>query len=153
MTGKGVAVLTVGIATIVASVVGLVVHRRNTRRAACRWRERPPKCDADFLRACAIPDERLQIEVALAARQAIPAVYPFREFTADGGLISYGNDVLDTFRQGGVYAGRILKGDKPADLPVLLATKFELVVNMKTAKSLGITVSNQLQILADEVIE
>ena len=101
----------------------------------------------------ALLTNRRQQIVALAARQAIPAVYPFREFTADGGLISYGNDVLDTFRQGGVYAGRILKGDKPADLPVLLATKFELVVNMKTAKSLGITVSNQLQILADEVIE
>jgi putative ABC transport system substrate-binding protein len=68
-------------------------------------------------------------------------------------LISYGNDVLDTFRQGGVYAGRILKGDKPAELPVLLATKFQLVINMKTAKSLGLPVSNQLQILADEVIE
>ena len=68
-------------------------------------------------------------------------------------MISYGNDVLDSFRQGGVYAGRILRGDKPADLPVLLATKFELVINMKTAKTLGLTVSNQLQILADEVIE
>jgi putative ABC transport system substrate-binding protein len=99
-----------------------------------------------------LTNQRQQI-IALAARYAVPAIYPFREFTADGGLISYGNDVPDSFRQAGVYAGRILKGHNPADLPILLPTKFELVINMKTAKTLGLTVSNQLQILADEVIE
>ena len=84
-----------------------------------------------------LTNRRKQI-IALAARHALPTIYPFREFTADGGLISYGNNVPDTFRQGGVYAGRILKGDKPADLPVILSTKFEFVLNRKTAKALGL---------------
>jgi putative ABC transport system substrate-binding protein len=91
--------------------------------------------------------------IELAAQHALPAIYPFREFTADGGLVSYGNDVPDTFRQGGVYAARVLKGDKPADLPVILSTKFETVLNLKTAKAMGITVSPLMLTRADEVIE
>jgi putative ABC transport system substrate-binding protein len=91
--------------------------------------------------------------IALAARHAVPAIYPFREFTADGGLISYGNNVPDTFRQGGVYAGRILKGDKPAELPVILSTKFEFVLNLKTAKAIGLAVSPLMLARVDEVIE
>jgi ABC-type uncharacterized transport system substrate-binding protein len=91
--------------------------------------------------------------IALAAQHATPAIYPFREFTADGGLMSYGNDVPDSFRQGGVYAGRILRGDKPADLPVILSSKFEFVLNLKTAKAIGLTVSPSMLTLADEVIE
>ena len=99
-----------------------------------------------------LTNRRKQI-IALAARHALPTIYPFREFAADGGLISYGNDVPDSFRQGGVYAGRVLKGDKPADLPVILSTKFELVLNLKTAKAMNIEFPPAISALADEVIE
>jgi putative tryptophan/tyrosine transport system substrate-binding protein len=91
--------------------------------------------------------------IALAARHRMPAVYYSRVFVAAGGLMSYGNDVADSFRQAASYVDRILRGDKPADLPVQAAAKFETVVNLKTAKALGLTVPPGLLVAADEVIE
>ena len=97
--------------------------------------------------------ERRDHIVTLAARHAIPAIYPVRDFAVAGGLMSYGTDFADSYRQAGIYAGRIVRGEKPADLPVQRSTKFEFVINFKTAKVLGLAVPNAMQLLADEVIE
>lgn len=96
---------------------------------------------------------RIEVLAQLAAKHTMPAICSYREFSISGGLISYGTSVIDAYRQVGVYTGKVLNGDKPADLPVMQPTKFEFVLNLKTAKALGIEVPQNILALADEVIE
>jgi putative tryptophan/tyrosine transport system substrate-binding protein len=100
-----------------------------------------------------ITDANRELIITLAARHRLPAVYAYRYFVTEGGLISYGPDQIDSFRRAAGYVDRIIRGEKPADLPVQGPTKYELAINMKTAKALGITVPLRLQAIADEVIE
>jgi putative tryptophan/tyrosine transport system substrate-binding protein len=140
-----------------ASVMGLQVQTHNTgtsREVEAAFagfvRERP-----DLLVVASSPffnDRRVQLAL-LAAVRSVPATYPWRDFAEAGGLMSYGASLRDALRQLGGYAGRVLKGAKPADLPVLQSSKFELVINLQAARAIGLEVPNSMQLLADEVIE
>lgn len=96
---------------------------------------------------------RIELLADLAMRHRLPSISSYREFAAAGGLISYGASVTEAYREVGVYTGRILKGEKPSELPVMQPTKFEFLINLKTARTLGLTVSPSMQVAADEVIE
>jgi putative ABC transport system substrate-binding protein len=140
-----------------ARTLGLTIHVLDARSegeidiAVATHVER--RGDALITGADAFFTSRHEQFVALAQRHAIPAIFPQRDFTAAGGLMSYGTSGSDSARQTAVYVGRVLRGEKPADLPVMQSTKFELVINLKTAKALGIEVPPMLLPLADEVIE
>jgi len=144
-------------AQVAASVLGLKIHilnasnERDIEAAFATFAQR--RVEALIFGGDALFTGQRERLVTLAARHAMPAVYNLREFVAAGGLISYGASSSQAYRQAGIYAGRILKGEKPSDLPVILPSKFELVINLKTAKSLGLELPWFLQQRADEVIE
>jgi putative ABC transport system substrate-binding protein len=100
-----------------------------------------------------VPISRRNELVALARRYSVPVLYPWRDYVAAGGLISFGTSFTESYQQAGLYVGRVLKGEKPSDLPVVQATKSELIVNLKTAKALGLDLPTSILLRADEVIE
>src|SRR5262249_54192488 len=138
-----------------AAALQVVVLRADTDREIEVAFETVTQRHIDALIVSADPffDTRRDKLVALPARHALPTMYQFREFVAAGGLVSYGTNVAEVYRQAGLYAARVLKGERPGDLPIMQPTKFELVINLKTAKALNLEIPPTVLALADEVIE
>ena len=131
-----------------------VVEARTDRELDAAFKSiKSLQTDALYINATPLFNGLSERLAALSLQHRIAAIYQFRQFAAAGGLLSYGGSITDAYYQTGVYTGRILKGDKPADLPVQQSTKFELVINLKTAKALGLTVPQSLLARADELIE
>ncbi|MFZ1952952.1 MAG: ABC transporter substrate-binding protein, partial [Pseudolabrys sp.] len=136
-----------GVEAIVARV-----HNTSEIESVIAAQARAPNGGLVVMNDSYVVDHRTEI-TSLAARYRLPAIYPFRSFIEDGGLLSYGNDLVDSFRRATAYVDRILKGAKPSELPVQAPVKFELVINLKTAKALALDVPMLLQQRADAVIE
>ena len=130
-----------------------VSNDRDIETAFATFRATRSRCAARRFPVRFLTSRRATQLVALAARDVLPAAYDLREFVVAGGLMSYGNSITDAYRQVGIYTSRILKGEKPADLPVMQSTKFEFVINLKTAKALNLSVPQIMQMTADELIE
>ena len=139
-------------ASVAVEAVAAPVHDRSEFDTVIAAQARNPNSGLIVLADAFTVAHRVEI-TSLAARYRLPAIYPFRLFAEVGGLLSYGVDLTDNFRRAATYVDRILKGEIPADLPVQAPTKYELVINLKTAKALGLTIPHNLLVLADEVIE
>ncbi len=139
-------------ASVGVQAVAAPVHDRSEFDAVIAAQAREPNSGLIVLADAFTVTHRVEI-TSLAARYRLPAIYPFRLFAEVGGLLSYGVDLTDNFRRAATYVDRILKGEKPSELPVQAPTKYELIINLKTAKALGLTVPHNLLVLADEVLE
>jgi putative ABC transport system substrate-binding protein len=139
-------------ASVGVQAIAAPIHNKSELESAIAAQARTPNGGFAVMPDSFMAAHRAEI-TSLMARYRLPAVYPFRYYSELGGLLSYGNDLLDNFRRAATYVDRILKGAKPSDLPVQAPVKFELVINMKTAKALGLTVPDKLLVSADEVIE
>jgi putative ABC transport system substrate-binding protein len=142
----------VAAASLALEAIAVPVHNTSELESAIAAQARAPNGGLVVMTDSFLVSHRAEI-TTLAARYRLPAVYPFRDFIELGGLLSYGNDLLDNFHRAATYTDRILKGATPNELPVQAPVKFELIINLKTAKALGLTIPPSVLVLADEIIE